>query len=81
MTHYTPHGESFLTGLAPDFRRAVEASAATILLKIEPATVERLESLAAIATDEGLNADTDHEAETAFALAAELKRRAVLLRN
>jgi hypothetical protein len=81
VTHYTPYVENVLTGLQPDFRQAIEASAASILLKIEPATIERLESLAALAAGEGFAALTDREAETAFALAAELKRRAALLRN
>ena len=70
-----------LATLPPEFRRAVEASAAHILLRIEPATVTRLETLAALATSEASNAETRDGAEIAFALAAELKRRANLLRN
>lgn len=70
-----------LASLQPEFRRAVEASAASIVLKIEPATVPRLERLAALAASEASNAETEYEARTAFALAAELKRRASLLRN
>jgi hypothetical protein len=75
------HGARFLEALPPDFRRAVEASATSIVLRIEPATAGRLESLAVIAASEGLNAETRREAETAYALAAELRRRAALLRN
>jgi hypothetical protein len=73
--------DGVLAGLTPDFRRAVEASVTNIVLRIEPATVDRLERLAAIALSEGHQAETNGAAETAFALAAELKRRAALLRN
>lgn len=81
MIQQLQFGDGFLANLRPELRQAVEASAATILLKIEPATVDRLESLARLAAHEAMNAETDHAAETAFALSAELKRRAALLRN
>ena len=70
-----------LAALRPEFRRAIEASATNILLRIEPATAVRLENLAALALSEGENAENHQEAATAFALAAELTRRANMLRN
>ena len=70
-----------LATLQPEFRRAIEASAANILLRIEPATATRLESLAALALSESETAETQAAAATAYALAAELTRRANMLRN
>jgi hypothetical protein len=69
----------FLANLNPEFRHEVEMSAANILTRIGTATAERLESLAAMAATEALQAYSHSQAETAFALAAELKRRALLL--
>ena len=73
--------QSFLAALTPEFRREVEASATCIIRKIGPATADRLECLAALAADEALRAYTERQAETAYALAAELKRRARLLHH
>jgi hypothetical protein len=71
--------QGFLANLNPAFRHEVEMSAAQIVTRIGAATVERLESLAAMAANEALQAYSHHQAQTAFALAAELKRRALLL--
>jgi hypothetical protein len=73
--------QSFLDALTPILRREVEASAANILNRIGPATAARLEALAAIAAAEAAYAHSQRRAETAMALAAELKRQARLLHS
>ena len=73
--------ESFLAALPPAFRRQVEASAASIVLRIAPATADRLEGLATLAASEASRAESRMQADAAFALAAELKRRARLLQH
>ena len=73
--------QSILAGLPGGLRREVEVSASNIVRKIEPATVTRLERLAALAAEEGSRASTRREAETAYGLAAELRRRARLMKS
>lgn len=74
-------GDSLLASLQPDFRRDVEASAASIVHRLASATASRLQRLAALAKHEGLSAESPEAATTAFALAAELERRARLLHH
>ena len=80
MGHY--HSEqSFLAALPASFRAEVEASAALILQKITPPTADRIENLAALAAAEAVHAPTERQAQAAYALAAELKRRSRLLHH